>query len=233
MDNIQEFKEWVKNTVIYESKNYYDHLVKHHYLIYSPEFKSRPYYEAKASISNYLHLTGVSTSLSAIDFFKKAYSGSLILDDFSVARENQSYGQAAAVIRNKLKSLPNINNLFNKGTLVEEDYERLTFSCSFAVENKKTIIGYTNGSKCVPMSLIWGNLKNPVSSLIILETDSSSKKYNHLNVGTYLDLVVAYPTLRNYLSEELIDETSKVVPSILIFKELYNLFDTYPDYIEL
>ena len=66
------FKERVLNTIVECSKQYQSTYVQHDHLIVSDAFKKNPYYIIEANGDNYLHLTGVSTALSAADFSRKA-----------------------------------------------------------------------------------------------------------------------------------------------------------------
>ena len=82
------FKTRVLETAISYSKGYYSLYVSLDYLIISDAFHIHPYYIVSAEKSNYLHLLGVSTGLSASDFFEKCYNGTLTEDDFEIADRN-------------------------------------------------------------------------------------------------------------------------------------------------
>ncbi len=232
----QSFETNVLNTITREAPNYYNYLVKKHYLLYSPSFKNKNIYEVEAKTFNYKHLTGVTSELNGRDFFIKAINGTLNTADFHITREGYTYRQSKDVIKDKMKALCSMDSIFSQQSQAVESFERPSFHCSVAVSSGDTLLGYTISKPHLPMSLLHVDLSKKYTTnepLLILSGPSSSKKYDKLVKGNYLDIVTAYPALRNYLSDELIDETSKIMPSILIFKELYNLFDTYPDYIEL
>jgi hypothetical protein len=81
------FKERVRNAAIRYSKDYYfSQYVSRDYLVFSDAFQSQPYYIISAEKSNYLHLIGVSTNLSATDFFDKCFNGTLAESDFGFHR---------------------------------------------------------------------------------------------------------------------------------------------------
>ncbi|MCD8204907.1 MAG: PBECR4 domain-containing protein [Coprobacillus sp.] len=234
MDKKQNFEEWVRNTIIQSAHIYYKYLVKNHYLLYSPSFKINSIYEATADISNFKHLTGVSSELKGRQFFWKASSGSLTIDDFQISKNNLDYKQSKPIIRQKMICLRQLDSLYNSCTYATEAYQRQTFSCSFAISYKNVTLGYTTAKPHVPISIMDIDLHSKAATnepLLILCDTSLSKKYDTLVKGTYFDIVVAYAALRTCLSDELIGEVAEEIPSILIYRDIYNYFDAFPNYI--
>ena len=71
MEVQKSFKERVKETVINNAASYKWYYVNYEYLLCSKAFIRNEYYIVSAHEDNYLHLTGLHTSLSADDFFEK------------------------------------------------------------------------------------------------------------------------------------------------------------------
>lgn len=72
MDDKISFKERVRLTAIKESKSFKSIFVDKEFLICSHSFKKRDYYILSAEKDNYLHLVGIGTQLSALDFLINA-----------------------------------------------------------------------------------------------------------------------------------------------------------------
>ena len=70
MEEQKSFNERVKEVVIQCSKKYKKYYVDYEYLICSSVFTICSYYIIAAHKDNYLHLTGLHTSLDASNFFK-------------------------------------------------------------------------------------------------------------------------------------------------------------------
>ena len=72
--------------VIQCSKKYKKYYVDYEYLICSSAFAICSYYIIAAHKDNYLHLTGLHTSLDASNFFEKCYEGTLEETDFEFCK---------------------------------------------------------------------------------------------------------------------------------------------------
>ena len=83
------------------------------------------YYIVSAYNDNYLHLTWLHTSLNASDFFEKCYTGTLEECDFDFCKSGQNESEVKGSVRRKINSLPTIMDIFNVGTSVEEDFEKV------------------------------------------------------------------------------------------------------------
>ena len=93
------FKARVRNAAIQFSKDYFSQYVSRDYLVLSDAFHNQPYYIISAEKSNYLHLVGVSTNLSAMDFFDKCFNGTLAESDFEIS----SHGQDAKASKGSIR----------------------------------------------------------------------------------------------------------------------------------
>ena len=78
----KSFKERVKEETITNSRLFKDFFVDYEYLICSDVFEKNPYYIIGAHVSNYKHLIGVSSEISAEEFFNKSINGELKEEDF-------------------------------------------------------------------------------------------------------------------------------------------------------
>ena len=90
MTEQKSFKERVKQTVIQNAYSYKKYFVDYEYLIFSTAFVNNEYYIVSAYNDNYLHLTGLHTSLNATDFFEKCYTGTLEESDFDFCKSGQN-----------------------------------------------------------------------------------------------------------------------------------------------
>ena len=104
MDDKISFKERVRLTAIKESKSFKSIFVDKEFLICSHSFKKRDYYILSAEKDNYLHLVGIGTQLSALDFFNKCYDGTLSLDDFDFNKNGQDESSVKGSVRRKIQS---------------------------------------------------------------------------------------------------------------------------------
>lgn len=119
------FKERVLKQIVISAPIYKSTFIDYEYLVYSINFSLNPYYIISAHSDNYLHLTGVYTSLSANNFFIKALDGTLAENDFEISKPNQPIiisKNNKGTIRKKINALPYIDNLFNADTLVQESF---------------------------------------------------------------------------------------------------------------
>lgn len=82
----KSFKERVKETVIHNAYFYKMYYVEYEYLLCSKAFIKNGYYIVSAYEDNYLHLTGLHTSLDAATFFEKCYKGTSVEEDFEKNR---------------------------------------------------------------------------------------------------------------------------------------------------
>lgn len=86
--------------------------------------------------SRFLHLTGVDTNLSAIDFYQKAKSSELTADQFYFNSDHPY-----RIAKEKLKCLPNLSDLASKDTCILIDVKTKTVSYSFALTDLAFTVG--------------------------------------------------------------------------------------------
>ena len=152
----KSFKERVKDTVIQNTNSYKRYFVDYEYLLCSEAFVNNEYYIVSAYEDNYLHLTGLHTSLDAATFFEKCYKGTLEENDFDFCKSGQNEREVKGSVRRKINSLPSIMNMFNVGTSVEEDFEKNRIRCVFAAGHVSATLGFIVAGKAKPMTLSVG-----------------------------------------------------------------------------
>ena len=130
------FKTRVLNTIIQCAKQYNTFYVEKNHLLVSDAFKKKPYYIIQAEKDNFLHLTGVSTSLSAVDFFDKAMDSSLAESDIQLITHGKSEKDSKGTIRQKIKNLTSITAVIGSSCMVQEDFKRNAVLCTFASANQ-------------------------------------------------------------------------------------------------
>ncbi len=149
----ESFKERVKCEIIRASHLYNAVFVNKEYLIYSDSFTVRPYYILTGKKDNFLHLTGVSTTLKVSDFFDKALLGALNISDFEIKSSIQK-----GYVRRKINVFSSAFDLFSgKPIKVEEQFIKNQISCAIASTDGKCTLGFTDTKKCVPKTLLKGN----------------------------------------------------------------------------
>lgn len=152
---VTTFHSRAKDTIISSAFDYASYFLDYDYLIISDAFVKNKYYIISAIEGNYLHLTGVQTSLSAAQFFRKCISSENPLkeSDFSLEKDidsslpekaqKEQKKKAKGNIRRKIQALPNIKGIFHsQDTLVEEDFVKNRVHCTIAA-NKE--IGVNKG----------------------------------------------------------------------------------------
>ena len=137
MEEKKPFQTRVKDAIIEYAKKYKEYFVDYDYLILSDRFQKADYYIVKAHETNFRHLTGVSTSLTAKEFFDKAYHATLTEEDFQISKRGVPDKEAKGTVRRKINALPNMIGIFHQQTLIEEDYRHNSIRCSFIANDKK------------------------------------------------------------------------------------------------
>ncbi len=206
MEEQKSFKERVKETVIQNAYSYKKYFVEYEYLLCSKAFVKNAYYIVCAHEDNYLHLTGLHTSLDAATFFEKCYNGTLEESDFDFCKSGQNEGEVKGSVRRKINSLPAIMDMFSVGTFVEEDFEKNKIRCALATGNVSTTLGFVVVGKAKPMTLLKGNELNSAKARkldLVLRRKSGEEKFSEMIIGTSERLLEHKDVLRGLLAEEL------------------------------
>lgn len=206
------FKERVRQTVIQCASDYKSYFVDYEYLICSDAFTLKKYYIVDAHEDNYLHLTGVSVTMSQNDFFKNCIDGSLQETDFSFIKAGQTEAAVKGTVRRKINALPGITNVFSANAQVEEDFHKNRIYCSFAVGNSTCTLGFSVSNKTKPMTLLNGNeldLTKAKPIKLVLRKPSGADKFDEIVVGDS-------EILSEYLSDikDMVDESLLRVLSV-------------------
>ena len=206
MDDKISFKERVRLTAIKESKSFKSIFVDKEFLICSHTFKKRDYYILSAEKDNYLHLVGIGTQLSALDFFNKCYDGTLSLDDFDFNKNGQDESSVKGSVRRKIQSLERLASLFDDDLLIEEGFKRNKISCAIATSDKKITLGFTSGTKSRPKTLLKGNeLKtNPLTVDLVLSRARGDNRFNKIIIGNKSIVNDFKVKIENIISDELL-----------------------------
>lgn len=208
------FKTRVKDTLIEYADVYYNIYVCKDYLLLSDAFHKRTHYILSAEKDNYLHLTGVSTSLSASSFFDKCLDGSLSEDDFTLAAHDQDKKAAKGNIRRKIKSLSYIKNLISTSSLVEEDFRKNRILCSIASSDGLCTMGFISVPEARPKTLLIGDELDHTKAMpikIILMKNREKDLFDTVISGSDEDLVSNYNLLKNYIVSDLNDRIQAVI----------------------
>ena len=209
------FKTRVLNTIIQCAKQYNTFYVEQNHLLVSNAFKKKPYYIIQAEKDNFLHLTGVSTSLSAVDFFDKAMDGTLAESDIQLITHGKSEKDSKGTIRQKIKNLTSITAVVGRSCMVQEDFKRNAVLCTFASANAQCTVGFIATPKLArPKSLLNGNVVDPTQSAPIklaLAKARSDHKYSSIEIGTINDVADNLTLIQEFLSDSLITQAQTVL----------------------
>lgn len=201
------FKTRVKDELIINAKKYRGYYLQYDYLVCSQAFQKNTYYIIQAHENNFLHLTGVNTSLSSQQFFQKCELGSLTELDFDFQRSGKEEKEVIGSVRRKIKALPAIFGLFNSETLVEEDFQKNQISCSFAAADSVCTLGFSISSTVKPKSLLKGNElnQNKAKNLsLVLRGIHGTKQFEEIILGNQKQLNIYAKSIKQYLMEPLL-----------------------------
>ena len=149
MDSL--FKRKTRQQLI-DAANAYSHLLGKIYVLDSPLFVNRHRYLIRFYSSNFLHLSGVETNLTANVFFNKCLHDNIEYEDFwDSPRKNKS------TISKKLRNLVNVDSIFDNEVLVQENYVKNTIHCVIATTDGKCTMGFVDNKQYVVPNTILGN----------------------------------------------------------------------------
>lgn len=208
------FKSRVRDIAIQYASQYSSYFVCRSYLLFSDAFKNQPYYIVEAEATNYLHLVGVSTGLSAKCFYNKCLSGTLSENDFELSFHGKDPKFSKGSIRQKILTLPNMFGILSSPNLVEEDFEKNVVRCTIASSNTACTLGFIATPYARPMTLLRGDELDhskaaPLS--LVLSKNRDSEKYSQILVGSDSELAKRYDSLQELISPEIM---SRIAPLI-------------------
>ena len=143
-----EFQVKVQESLLISAKDYFS-LISKIIILESEEFEAKKRLVLKFTGTNFIHLTGLSTKLSAAEFFCKCLNSSIVFDDYYIDPKKKS------AIKNKLKNLMDLSTIFNNEILVQENFVKNTISCTIATSDNKRTLGFIDGHYCLyPKTLL-------------------------------------------------------------------------------
>lgn len=209
MADKKTFKERVKEIAIQEAVFYKEIFTENTYLIYSSNFKKKAFYILSAERDNYLHLIGVHTNLSAMEFFEKCIAQTLTEDDFDFEKPYQNENVVKGSVRRKIKCLPSLKNIFdNDDLLFEEDFKKNSIICALAASDQKLTLGFAYGAKSRPKTLLKGNeLSDKAIKIdLILSKRRSDENFNKIVYGDISEINDYDNILKGYIDENLLNK---------------------------
>jgi len=184
--SVISFEKRACNAIIQGASDYKKMFLEHEYIIYSPDFVKQPYYVINALVTNYLHLTGVNTTLSTYDFFNMSLNGTLSEKDFDFTKPNKSAKSVRGSVRQKIQALASMPLLFSNKLLATEDFTKNSMTCSLATADNKITMGFVNDIDAKPKTLLWGNelnKANAVNVALVLRRNRSSEIFDTIIQG--------------------------------------------------
>lgn len=202
----KSFVERVRDEAIRYSKPYQHRFVDYEYLIFSNEFKHHHYYILNFQQQNYLHLIGVNSFVSPIDFFNKCYHGTLSTQDFDFNKKGGA-DKTKGSVRRKIYAFNGLINLFEFDLYVEENFHKNNVTCALAsTDTKSYTLGMINSVKhknlLYPMSLMKGDETNSSKKCkvdLVLRKPVGELEFNKIIIGnikllaTYLGKIAHIP----------------------------------------
>lgn len=200
------FKERVKNQAIANANLYQANFIDCEYLVCSEAFNNG-YHIIKSDKSNYLHLIGIHTTLSAEEFFDKCNDGTLDETDFDFAKPNKSEKSVKGSVREKITVLPDMVRLFGYRLLAEDNFKKNKVECAFATSDNSCTLGFAVSGR--PKSLLKGNelelSKVKPIDLIFRKKRSSEGIYDELVFGNKADVAKYKDKIADYISKDFIE----------------------------
>lgn len=207
------FKNRVRVAAISNANEYKNVFINYEYLICSQAFSKNTYYIIHSTKENYQHLTGVNAFDSALVFYEKCLSGSLLETDFDFHKKYQSEKQVIGSCRRKIIVLPSMMNLFKTPIIAQEGKIKKNINCSFATTDGVFTLGFINNKKSFPMSLAKGNelnicISKPVD--LVLRKPVGQEKFDKMIVGNFQSLEVYLDEIRCELSDVFLMRTKLI-----------------------
>lgn len=180
---------FTQNTIkvlIATSREYKTHFIDKEYLIFSSKLSEAPYHILTGKAENYLHLTGVDTALSKIQFYRKCVQGKIGEQDIQCGT---SGSLRRSFIRDKRAVLPEMKKILTFPNLfIEESFSRNRIYSKLATTNLKSTLGFVEGDKgkLIPNTLLKGQKLSSASLPVelVLSMPKNSDKFTTIEQGS-------------------------------------------------
>ena len=206
----ESFKERVRKAAIDNAALYKSTLVDYEYCIFSSGLSTK-YVIIKALESNYLHLVGVSTNLTADAFFKKCINQTLTEEDFDFLKRGVASGVLKGAVREKIRVLDKMIGLLHSPDLqIQENFEHNKIQCAFASASNDCTLGYAVSG--YPKSLLRGNYLDDKSldvDLIVRRPNGSDAPFSEIVRGSVDNTKLYSDVTSTLLSAELLKDKNE------------------------
>ena len=128
----------IKQALIDSAQSYFK-LLNCDIIIKSTNFVQSNSYILKFFKTNFLHLTGLKTSLPTEVFFLKCYAGTIVESDYSLGPNNDR-----KTVKRKLKNLICIGDFFKNEIMVQETFIKNQIVCKIATSDGKCTLGFVD-----------------------------------------------------------------------------------------
>ena len=202
------FKTRVRNNAVTYASQYDTLFVKKSYLLISDAFIKRPFYILEAEPTNYLHLIGVSTNLSASVFYTRCLTGTLTESDFDLSFHGKDPKQSKGAIRQKILTLPEMFNILQQESFVEEDFSKNVVRCSFASSNGICTVGFVSTPIARPMTLLRGDELDHSKAKhlkLLLSKERDEERFSQILIGKKKDIKYLASEIEELINTNLFD----------------------------
>ncbi len=128
----------IKKALIDSAQSYFS-LLKNEVIIKSNSFENSNEYILRFFETNFLHLTGLKTSLSTKEFFDRCLAGTVLENDYCLGPNNDR-----KTVKRKLKNLVNIGQFFKEEIMVQETFIKNKVVCRIATSDGSCTIGFVD-----------------------------------------------------------------------------------------
>lgn len=166
----KSFKENVLDSILVGARSY-QALLGVDFIVKSDRFVERHEYILRFNEDNFLHLTGVLTSLSAREFYRKAIDRTLSLTDFDC----ESTVALKGTVRCKARNIRNIGTLLDRAVSVTEKFSSGRVYCLFAASDGSCTLGFVGGRILNPNTLLNKSKIGPNDSITAFTVEKRSR----------------------------------------------------------
>ena len=154
----------IKQALI-DSAQSYSLLLDNEVIVKSEDFVNCDCYKLRFFETNFLHLTGLKTTLSAKDFYHKCFAGTVLESDYSLGVNCDR-----KTVKRKLKNLVNIGQFFKQEVMVQEAFVKNQVICKIGTSDEKCTIGFADAKYYLrPKTILANNhldLDKPIQKVL-------------------------------------------------------------------